>query len=244
MATFYITIDGAYKGDNEDIANMKKRLGAILKDKNILDDGDRLRELFGDELEEIPELNDVDDEKNRNEVFGGLRYKWEMFNLENLQFEGYSPGKEDTGDYILHFLNTVRDVFSLIEFDFISCCYYSWGHYTVYIPGDEDEIDYEWDEEDGGEKKKDAYIKWKLAERKLRFLPDDATDADRNTAQKKLDKAEAAFNRINDDEDEENDDNDDNISSGNEGEEEEISNNFETAEACFAAIKDNPLAIK
>jgi hypothetical protein len=193
MAGFDITVDGACAGKTEDVANMKRRLKAILENRDKLDDPQWFRDLFGDELGEIESWGDpldVDDEGSRYSVFGGLFYEWDDVDVDGLRFSGYSPHSSDQAGYVENFLTALVTVFPRVQFHFIAWCYISWGGYVIYEGGGEL---YLWDESDGGAEKKDAYVDWKLAERTLRFLPKDAPADVRDAAEKAVKTAEAAF---------------------------------------------------
>ncbi|MDR3172538.1 MAG: DUF4116 domain-containing protein [Treponema sp.] len=185
MASFDITVDGACKGKAEDIANMKKRLAAILDDPGIIDDPDRLRELFGDELGEI--CDDVDDEDDQSEVFRGLYYEWYDADADSLQFSGDDDLDDD--EPLDKFLVALSNVFPRVEFDYICWYYISWGYYAILFDSDE----WKWDEGDGGEEKKDLYVDWRLARRKVWLMDDDAPEAEHLAAHKAADDAETAF---------------------------------------------------
>jgi predicted DNA-binding WGR domain protein len=191
MASFDISVDGACKGKPEDVANMKRRLSALLEGADT-NDLDAMRELFGDELEEIEGLDDPEDDDQRQDAFSGLDYEWQNADPENLQFSGYGD-KRDPGGCVERFLSAVNRVFPRIQFHFISYCYISWGHYTIFLEGEEDVEDYNWDEGDGGEEKKDSYVNWRLAYREAWLLPDDAPAEIRAAAQKAEADAEANF---------------------------------------------------
>lgn len=118
MLTYKVTLDIACKGKFEDIYNMKRRLTAIRQDPSILESQEKLKDLFGDELNEIkadheqifnfftcamadniiysPEIKL--DEKDCTYTFGGLLYNWEKSDIENMQFSNsieYEPWSED-----------------------------------------------------------------------------------------------------------------------------------------------------
>jgi hypothetical protein len=215
MAVFEITVDGACKGKPEDIAIMKKRLTALFdagKEK-LLNDPQFFRELFEDVIKDIEkrfgETFDAESERYST-LIDDLFYEWQYIDVDSLQFSGNSHYKDAPGDYIESFLSALHDIFyGFVEFSFISWCYISWGHFVCYLQGEESCVDFEWDEERGGKEKKDAYLKWKLAERAVWLLPDDAPAETRNAAQKAADEAEAEFNRLNEEDDEDEDDEDD-----------------------------------
>lgn len=125
VLTYKVTLDIACKGKGEDIANMKKRLKAIRQDHSILESQDKLKVLFGDQLNEIqadheqifnfftcamadnlvepPELklsdiNEENKEKDCTFTFGGLLYNWDKADIDNMQFSNYieyDPWTED-----------------------------------------------------------------------------------------------------------------------------------------------------
>jgi hypothetical protein len=191
MATFYITVDGACQGKSEDIANMKERFSAIREDSDITDDPDRLRELFGDELSEIDDI-DLEDGDSLYAVFGGLCYDWEDADVDSLEFSGYGE-KHEPGKYVEEFISSIKMAFPRVQFHFISWCYISWGNYWIYREGKEGVTEYSWDEGDGGEDKKDAYVEWRLAFRRAWLLGEDAPEEEREAAKKAEDDAKADF---------------------------------------------------
>jgi hypothetical protein len=130
MATYNTTVDGAYRGNPEDIAYMKKRLSALLENQDKLDDPQWLRELFGEELVEIKEFDlfedddnlgpvNIYDEEKRSGVFEGFRYKWDNIDIENLQFNGYSPVNDYSSGDIEVFIRSIKRVFPRIKFHFM-----------------------------------------------------------------------------------------------------------------------------
>ena len=205
MAGFDVTVDGAYKGKPEDVANMKRRLSELLDNQDKLDDADWLRELFGDEIDEIDGL-DLDDEDSISEYFNGFNIDWggNRFRYEgtvdtaNLCFAG-SPAERHNqtgGEEVSAFLGSIKNVFPRVDFHFISWCYISWGHYLIFLEDEEDVEEHGWDESDNGEEKKDAYVAWRLAYRDWWLLGDDAPAAKREAAKKAEEEAEAVFERF------------------------------------------------
>jgi Tfp pilus assembly protein PilF len=202
-----VAVNGAFKANRantaaQDILNMKKRLSALLDNQDKLDDPDWLRKLFGEELKEIGHF-DIDDEDSIQGTFGGFNIEWDekRFRFETdvdddvLLFVG-DPAKKrnQTGAVeVSSFLGAIKTVFPRLDFHFISYCYIYGGEWVIFIEGEEDEEDFRWDDENNGEKKKDAYVAWRSAYREM-WLLEDWVPADKlNTTKEKLQKAEAAF---------------------------------------------------
>ena len=197
MSSTFVTIniDVACKGKDDDVANMKRRLSALLKAGwDEVNNPDFLRKLLGDELDEIDDLYDVEDEDERSGIFSGLYvYDWDYFNEDILQFDCKIPDRDTEAECTEQFTRALTKIFPRVEFYGIRWGYTSWGTYVIY---EEDFEKYIWNEDEDGEAKKDAYVAWQCAVRELMFLPDNTSPKARAAAVKTKNDARAAFIEI------------------------------------------------
>jgi len=194
MGSWYLSLKAFAKGPPQDVENMRKRLSAIMENRDKLNDAGWLRGLFGQELAEIEDIgDDLSDDDAVVNALEGLDYDWsDGADAGSMEFGASSVRDLSAPE---RFSNALSSCFPRVEFYKIAAGeYLNAGYHTVFPDGDFDESR-EWDGVFGG-RVLGAYISWEYACAEKWLLPGDAPAGARRKARQKADGALMVFEAL------------------------------------------------